>query len=301
MSRDNSEDIRTSDVLYRHAAAGDLPEMADLFLRSVADMYARNNIEAPIPPRPAVIQAYGHILSTGDFHLAESQGRIIAIAGSVTRDSIWYLSAFWASPELQRQKIGLPLLKQVWSAGERAGATIFCTWSSIDLTAMACYMKQGMKPAYEILLFGGVPKSIPAAPSGYEAAPLEKTDAMELDHVVRATRREVDHGLWAGSPGVQGRRVLLRGKCVGYYYINRGSIGPAAWSEQGAAAAVMSLACKEAADASTEVRFAVPSINHSALDFALGSGLRLTGFAHFLTTSPFGRMEQYLPSGPSLY
>jgi hypothetical protein len=301
MSRNNSEDVLMDDVLYRPARTGDVPEMADLFLKSVADMYARNSVEAAMPPRPAVIHAYEHILSTGDFHLAESQGRIIAIAGSVMRDGIWFLSAFWARPGLQRQKIGMPLLKQVWSAGERGGAEIFCTWSSIDLTAMACYMKKGMKPAYEILLFGGTPKSIPAVPSGYEFAPLEKVEAMELDRIVRGTRREVDHDLWAGSPGFKGRRVLRKGKCVGYYYINGGSIGPAAWSEQDAAAAVMSFACKEAADTSTEIRFAVPGINHSALEFALESGLRLTSFAHFLTTKPFGCMEQYLPSGPSLY
>lgn len=301
MSRDNSKNILMDEVHYRPARAEDVPEMADLFLKSVADMYARNNLEAAMPPHPAVIHAYEHILSTGDFHLAESHGRIIAIAGSVMRDSIWYLSAFWARPELQRQKIGMPLLKHIWSAGERAGAKIFCTWSSIDLTAMACYMKQGMKPAYEILLFGGTPKSIPQAPSGYESAPLGKFDAMELDYIVRGTRREIDHDLWGGSSGIQGRRVLRRGKCVGYYYINRGSIGPAAWSEQGAADAVMSFACKEATDSSAEVRFAVPGINHSVLEFALGSGLRLTGFAHFLTTKPFGCMEQYLPSGPSLY
>lgn len=301
MSLDNFDDTRMDEVLYRPARTGDVPEMADLFLKSVADMYTRNNVEAALPPRPAVIHAYGHILSTGDFHLAESQGRIIAIAGSVTRDSIWYLSAFWTMPGLQRRNIGMPLLKQVWSAGERAGAAIFCTWSSIDLTAMACYMKQGMRPACEILLFGGAPKSIPAAPPGYESAPLEKADAMELDNMVRGTRREIDHELWAGSPGVQGRRVLRRGKCVGYYYNNRGSIGPAVWSEQDAARAVLSIACKEAADTSAEIRFAVPGINYAALDFALESGLRLTSFAHFLTTRPFGCMERYLPSGPSLY
>lgn len=301
MSRDNFDDIRTDDVLYRQARTEDVPEMADLFLNSVADMYARNNVEAALPPRPAVIHAYGHILLTGDFHVAESQGRIIAIAASVTRDTIWFLSAFWARPELQRQKVGMPLLKRVWSAGERAGAKIFCTWSSIDLTAMACYMKQGMKPAYQILLFGGAPKYIPAAPSGYESVPLEKADAVELDYIVRGTRREIDHDLWAGIPGIQGRRVLRRGKCAGYYYINRGSIGPAAWIEQDAAQAVLSFACKEAAGTSAEIRFAVPGINHSALDFALKSGLRLTSFAHFLTTRPFGCMERYLPSGPSLY
>jgi hypothetical protein len=40
--------------------------------------------------------------------------------------------------------------------------------------------------------------------------------------------------------------------------------------------------------------------NRLALSFAFESGLRLTGFAHFLTTSTFGRMGRYLPLAPLL-
>jgi len=299
MDQDKPENNRTDHILYRPARPEDVPQMADLFIEAVADMYARNNVKAAPPPRPAVIRAYEHVRSSGVFHLAESGGRITAIAGAAIRDQIWFLSAFWARPELQRGGLGMPLLKEVWSAGQKAGATVFCTWSSVDLTAMASYMKLGMMPGYQILLFEGAPKSIPA-PEGCESAPLEKTAAMELDHAVRGTRREVDHDLWSG-PGFQGRQVLRKGKCVGYYYISNGTIGPAAWSESREADAVMAFACREAASASSVVRFAVPGINHAALRFALDSGLRLASFSHFLTTAPFGSMERYLPSGPSLY
>ena len=34
---------------------------------------------------------------------------------------------------------------------------------------------------------------------------------------------------------------------------------------------------------------------------ALAAGLRFANHSHFLTTSPFGAMERYLPSGPSLF
>ncbi len=50
-----------------------------------------------------------------------------------------------------------------------------------------------------------------------------------------------------------------------------------------------------------EVRLMIPGVNHDALRFAFASGLRLAGYSHLLTSAPFGRMEQYLSSGPSLF
>jgi hypothetical protein len=87
---------------------------------------------------------------------------------------------------------------------------------------------------------------------------------------------------------------------MGYYYLNRGGIGPAAWKEPELGEAVITLACREPADMASTIRFAVPGINHLALRFVFESGLRLTSFAHFLTTSTFGRIGQYLPSAPLL-
>lgn len=286
-------------VSYRTARAEDVPAMADVFLTAVTDMFARNNVSISVPPRPAVIQGYEHVRSTGIFRVAEAEDRIIAIAGAIVRDELWHLSAFWALPGVQRQGVGMPLLKQVRDAGAEAGATTFFTWSSIDTTAMASYMKLGMRPGYQILLFEGTPRRLSPVPAGYEAAPLDKAVAAELDRHIRGTRRDADHSLW--SSGLQGRQVHVNGEIAGYYYLNHGAIGPAAWKKPEHAEAVMALACGEAAATAPTIRLAVPGINHAALDFALSSGLRLASFAHFLTTAPFGRLEQYVSSGPSLY
>jgi GNAT superfamily N-acetyltransferase len=111
--------------------------MADVALESGGDLYSRNNVSAPLPPRPAVLVAYEHYLSTGIFHLAELDGQIVAIASAVIRDQIWYLNGFWVRPNQQRKGIGMPLLRLVWNAGKEAGASIFFTHASMDMTAMA--------------------------------------------------------------------------------------------------------------------------------------------------------------------
>lgn len=290
-----------SEINYRIAQPDDIPEMADLFLLALNDLYQRNAVSALVPPRPAVLQGYEHIRSTGNFQVAVVEGRIVAIAGAVVRDQLWYLSAFWAHPDLQRQKIGMPLLRRVWDAGKDAGATIFFTWSSIDLTAIASYMKLGMVPGYQNFFFDGVPKQLPEIPSSYKAASLEKPVAMEIDQLIRGTRREPDHNFWFSNPNLQKKQVLQNGSVIGYYYLNRGTIGPAAWKQPHHAETVLSLACREASVLAPEIRIALPGINHAALRFAFDAGLRLTSSAHFLSTASFGRMEQYIPSGQSLF
>jgi len=295
------EKLKMAEIQYRPARPEDVPEMADLFLEAVSNMYARNNITAAVPPRLAVLGGYEHVRSTGIFHVAELDGRIAAIAGAILRDHLWYLSAFWARPDLQRRGIGMPLLRRVWEAGQQAGATIFFTWSSIDSAAMASYMKLGMVPGYPILLFQGTPRKLPRVASAYKVEALEKAHAMDLDQEMRGTRRPVDHELWLERLGLQGRQVLRDGEVVGYYYLNQGAIGPMAWRQPQHGEPVLNLAYQESTAMTPEIRLAVPGINHSALRFAFDSGLRLTSFAHFLTTAPFGRMEGYLPWGPGLY
>ncbi len=297
----NKEKLKMMEIQYRPAHPEDVPDMADLFLEAVSNMLARNNITAALPPRPAVLRAYEHVRATGIFHVAEIEGRIAAIAGAIVRDHLWYLSAFWARPDLQRQGIGMPLLKAVRNAGQEAGATVFFTWASVDSAAMAAYMKLGMVPGYPILLFEGMPQKLPSVASVYEVAALEKSQAMALDQEIRATGREADHDFWLNGLGLQGRQVIRAKEVVGYYYLSPGGIGPVVWKNSQDGEAVLTLACREATTTMPQIRLSVPGINHFALRFAFDSGLRFTSFAHFLTTAPFGHMTHYLPSGPSLY
>jgi GNAT superfamily N-acetyltransferase len=288
------------DIDYRPAQVTDVPEMVELHRTSVTDMLARNNVAFVPPPREVIKAGYEHLCATGIFRVARLGGRIVAIAGASVRDDLWYLSAFWLLPEFQGKKIGMPLLRQVFEAGTDAGATNFFTWSSIDMTAMAAYMKLGMYPGYEIFVFEGPPQGFGQIPPGYEVIPLEKKVAMELDRAIRGARREPEHELWVKQMPVA-RAVKRDGEVVGYYYVNRGTIGPAGWMEADAGSDILILAGRDAATSAPNIRLSIPGINHSAIRFALGHGLRLTSCAHFLTTSVFGRMEQYVPSGPLFF
>src|SRR2546423_10505454 len=140
-------------VIHRAATEADLPAAIELFLAAVADMYARQHITQPLPPRAGVELFWTHIIRTGLFHVAERDGQLVAICHALVRDRLWFLSGFWTRPELVGGGVGGPLLREVWQAGARAGAEIFFVWSSPDETALASYLKMGMLPGYPVFTF----------------------------------------------------------------------------------------------------------------------------------------------------
>lgn len=289
-------------VDYRPATESDIPGAVEIFLVSVADMYARTGIKSPLPERSVVQLNYTHILRTGIFFVAEVDGRVGTICHAIVRDHIWFLSGFWALPDLQGQRVGGRLLKIVMEEGARAGARTFFTWSSVDLQAMATYMKVGMMPGYQLLTFAGRPvETSRETETLIDVKPLSLSTATAIDERVRATRREVDHRFWLEEAGAEGREISREGRAVGYFYFNKGTIGPAAWTDDGEAEGLLRAAMTEAGGESADVRLMIPGVNHRGVRFALSRGLRLTGFSHLLTTEPFGQMQQYLSSGPSLF
>ncbi|QBI56477.1 GNAT family N-acetyltransferase [Streptomonospora litoralis] len=289
------ENTRATDVHYRPAAQSDLLSIADLFLTTSEAPWSREFARA----------SHEHVLDTGTLLVAERRGEIVSVAGSIVRGRLWYLSTFWTHPEHQRSGIGMPLLRQAWNSGVSAGAEVFFTWSSSDPAAMASYMKLGMRPGYQILHFTGEP----AGPSsdtgmhrGYESTDLDLSHAAKIDHDIRGCTRESDHAYFLGKPDTRGRQVRFDGEPAGYYYVTaEGNVGPLAWTGPRHADAVLALAFRDATSGGAGVSFAVPGSNRKALDFAFDSGLRFTRFNHFLTTSEFGALDRYLPSGPVLF
>ena len=294
-----------SDIIYRAAREEEIPVTIDLFLEAVGQLNRRHNVSMPLPPRPAVEAAYRHIFRTGIFRVAEMDGRLAAIGHAVVRDALWFLSGFWARPELVAGGVGGRLLREVWQEGASAGAQKFFVWSSLDQTAIASYLKAGMLPGYQVFTFTGRPvaalRNAPGASADYTSEPLSLEVACGIDREVREARREEDHRFWLSEAKLEGRQVRRGGRLVGYYYFKGESFGPAAWMEAEGAQALLTLGCREAAAQSETVSLRVPGINHDAIRFALGHGLRLGATAHLFTSAPFGRMEQYLASGPSLF
>jgi GNAT superfamily N-acetyltransferase len=287
-------------VTYRQARESDMQSCVDVFLASWFDKARRLNLPAdPMPSREMTLNFYRHILATGVFHVAEAKDGLVGLACALVRGHLWYLSGFWTVPDMQGKHIGMTLLRRVWTAGSEAGASHFFVWSSVDMQAMAAYMKVGMLPGTQMLVFAGEPH-LKKPPEGYAQRPLQRDFGMALDKAVLGVRRGVDHDYLSRS-GWRGIQIEQKGRKAGYFYLRRGAIGPAAWSEDSDAGPLLWLACREAASEESRISLRAPGMNHAAIRFALDSGLRLTDHNHLLMSAPFGHLDHYMPSGEELF
>jgi GNAT superfamily N-acetyltransferase len=286
-------------VRNRAAREEDVEPALDLFVGTLRDMLARNGIDPGELARDEWRDSYPHVFRTGIFRVAEDDGELVAICHAIVRDSLHFLSGFWTRPDRQKTGIGGRLLREVWDEGRARGASTFFTWSSIDLTAMASYMRRGMLPGFPILSFVGEPATV--AERASDAVPLGLEIASELDRDVIGTARVVDHTFWLSEPGRIGRALVRDGRTLGYYYARGGTVGPAAWSASADAETVLGHALADARTQSPTVRLRALGCSHDTIRFALGRGLRLAGYSHLLTTRAFGHLDRYAPSGPTLF
>jgi GNAT superfamily N-acetyltransferase len=286
---------------YRRARREEIPAAADVFIVSVTELAKSRGLPAPTGyNRASVEPSYEHLLESGIFELAEVDGTIVGLAAAIVRGPIWFLAMFWVLPEFKLRGIGKPLLERVRRLGEAQGATIFCTWSSIDFAAVGMYLKEGMLPGGPIFTFAGPVLHAPSAHSELQVSPLDVSQASAIDHIVRGTPRAEDHAFWRAR-NVPGFQVELNGRTVGYFYVENGVIGPAAWLREEDGPLLMSSALAQAQAQAAEVKWITLGENETAIRAANAAGLRLISASHWLRSEEFGKLDQYLPSGPALF
>src|SRR4029079_4835776 len=97
--------------------------------------------------------------------------------------------------------------------------------------------------------------------AGLETAPLTPEAAASIDRTIRGVPRIVDHECWARKAGVVARSVTKRGRLAGYYYADKGQIGPVAWLSSEDGASVIAHAMHEAERDASEVKIVVTGMN----------------------------------------
>jgi GNAT superfamily N-acetyltransferase len=286
---------------YRSARREELPLAADIFLTSLAELAQNNGLARPVGyTRESVLPLYEHLFDTGMFEVAEVSGEVVGIAAGIVRDEIFFLSMFWVLPAHKLQGIGRPLLERVQRLAEAQGATKRCTWSSIDLPAVATYLKLGLMPAGPIFTFAGPAPRDASAALGAQLTALDENHASAIDHIVRGTPRPADHAFWK-SRQVPGFQLEIEGRTVGYFYAQNGVIGPAAWLRAEDGALLLANAMAVAGSQAKEIKLIALGLNQTAIRAASAARLRLISASHLLLTESFGKLEQYLPSGPGLF
>jgi GNAT superfamily N-acetyltransferase len=284
----------------RTAVEADLACAVSVYLTSLEDMLARLGQPPAAMDFDCARSWYGHLLKTGLFYVAGIDGKTVGLSCGIMREQIFFLSGFWVLPGFQGAGTGARLIKSVFQKAGDLGARTCCVWSSLDAAASAQYLSLGMFPGFPLFKFL-VPCQEYALPPDYSAEKLTATAAGSIDRAVRGCAREVDHDYLLAQEGTTALLLRQGRRPVGYCYADASAIGPVAWLAPEHAAYLLGRALYAPDGQPLAKSINIPGCNQLALQLVLGRKAKLNGLSNFLTTHSFGKLEQYIPSGPLLF
>ncbi len=309
-----------SQIRYRLARVDDLGGLHRTFNAAVQDLDRRNGRPAMERPQEHYDWQRRYILDQdgGGWWLAEDErGEILGWASAILREATWFLSGFWVRPDAQGMAIGSSLLARVLDYGRGQYQTHF-VYASDDPRALSLYQRAGMAARFPIWRMGGNPHALGDYRLGDEVRVQPMTGATigdqwtrseidRLDRLVRGATRPSDHNLWLGylnSGGYSGQLYWRGERLLGYSYLsNWGLLGALVTAE---AADFLPLLRHSLAQAAARgfgyVSCDLPSINADAVRLLLDHKWRIgAGHSFFLSSSPLGLMDRYIPSGAALF
>lgn len=247
---------------------------------------------------------YEHVARTADLAWgAEVDGQLVGYARSIRRGDTRELTEFFVLPGWQGQGIGRQLLERALPADVPHRVII----ATFDPSALARYMRHGLRTTTTALSFEGPPNLTPIpAPDGLTARPLSEVPASEaldalgaLDLELLGVRRDVDHAWLIGDR--DGWLLERAGAVVGYAYGGHRD-GPVAVRDPAHTAWAIGLVEQAAATAGRDVAIGVPLANRAALAHLLARGYRLDWFTmHLMEDASRIAFDRYVLTSPPFF
>jgi hypothetical protein len=301
-------------VTIRPGTPDDSAGQMAVFLHAVQHLAYRIGVDREYaPPSAADLDAgqatYGllmdHLAATADqWWVAEQDGRIVGYARSIVRDGVRSLTEFFVLPTAQATGVGRMLLARAFPAGGVRRRYII---STLDLAAQSLYVRAGVHHVCPLYTFLRQPAPRPKGtrpPADVSFAPITtEPDCLDtlddLDRDVLGYARRVDHRwLAAHRTGFLARRG---DRPVGYGYVAQLS-GPFVAIDPAAMTGLLAYAEQTAYMLDlAEFGLDVPMHNHTAVDYLLGRGYRLSPFfCHLLCDDPGLDVRRQLLMAPMI-
>lgn len=299
-------------ITYRPARSGDLSAVSEIYRTALTDVYLRHGFpdETLLPQGANLFYAFILREEPEGFFVAEDAGRVIGATYSWVRGHLWFLSHLFILPEYQGRGVGKALLKKTLRHSAQKGITTRCVITmAFNTSSISLYMRNGMFPVQNILLFGVSGFHISPGCEDYSLAYAYADPASgdgdglhAIDEEVLGFRRPAHHRYFT-----EDRRVpclLFRNRSsdpIAYAYLwPDGRIGPVAATREAPFDVILSTAIREAQGRSPHLSMMIPGTNTGAVGTALKLGFTVKLSYILLSSCPFGSWGQYLFHSPGL-
>lgn len=224
----------------------DVETMCDIFFASYNDLHRRHGLAEEDPEdRDWLADAIRHVMRTDPSGtvLVTDDGTPTAFATSYLRDSYWFLSFLFVSPDAQGRGVGKALLEAVMPRASD-GLTRALVVESFQPVSTGLYAGHGITPrgVRYVLTDLGDPARLPEPAPGFEPADVTPDAILEMSGLDRRQlgfSRPADHEWWLRSEMTA--RVYRRdGDLVGYAYVDEERIvGPALGEDEATTCAIV--------------------------------------------------------------
>ena len=230
----------------RTATPLDVETMCDIFFASYNDLHRRHGLAEENPEdHDWLADAIRHVLRTDPDGtvLATDDGTPTAFATSYLRDSYWFLSFLFVSPDAQGRGVGKVLLDAAMPP-ESDGLTRALVVESFQPVSTGLYAGHGITPRGVRYVLTGLtdPARLPESGTGIEVADVTSdaiAEMSELDRRQLGFARPADHEWWLRSE-MTARAYRRHGALVGYAYVDEeGIVGPALGEDEQTACAIV--------------------------------------------------------------
>jgi ribosomal protein S18 acetylase RimI-like enzyme len=301
-------------VNYRLAEEGDLY----LVHRALVDSLNQFAVQRALPlvemEYEESLPLWRHFLGAAakGFLVAEVKKNIAGFCCHIVRENLWFLSYLVVAPEFQGAGIGRELFERALSEAQGndtarvfAAYTNASNWPSISL-----YTRNGIYPRVPVLRLEGnisnlrEPTQEVQPLSGEVASLNEETIALidDIDLEIRGFKRDIDHRFWLGARSMRCYLFKRDDGVTGYAYISDdGTIGPLAALNTDDVANILCFCLDRlSSEAVDTYALHVPGVNRSALSVLYDRGFKLHDLSLVMSSTPFGKWENYIISRPAL-
>jgi ribosomal protein S18 acetylase RimI-like enzyme len=301
-------------VNYRLAEEGDLHQIHRALVDSLNQFAAQRALPLVEMEYEENLPLWHHFLGAAakGFLVAEVKKNIAGFCCHIVREDLWFLSYLVVAPEFQGTGIGRDLFEKALSGAQGndrakvfAAYTNASNWPSISL-----YTRSGIYPRVPVLRLDGSisnlcePTQEVQSMPGEVASLNEETIALidDIDMEIRGFKRDIDHRFWLGDRSMRCYLFKTDSQVAGYAYIsNDGTIGPLAALKADDVANMLCFCLDRlSSDAVDTFSLHVPGVNRSALSVLYDRGFKLHDLSLVMSSTPFGKWENYIISRPAL-